>query len=156
MKSFNKTDTLIFTPLCVLCFRDQELVWALCVRLFVLRVSFFFLLVSGMGCDLLLWHSMDFSFFRFYTPPHVVAVYYDITLAVRVSECLFIRLLYARHYFRFRMITSKYQWIFTKLGICIDIVEIWFGIANGQISSILTELSARDTSGFSFPDDNFS
>ena len=27
------------------------------------------------------------------------------------------------------------QWIFTKLGMCIDIVEIWFGIANGQISS---------------------
>ena len=31
---------------------------------------------------------------------------------------------------------SKYQWIFTKLGMCIDIMEIWFGIANGQISSI--------------------
>ena len=31
---------------------------------------------------------------------------------------------------------SKYQWIFTKLGMCIDIVEFWFGIANGQISSI--------------------
>ena len=30
----------------------------------------------------------------------------------------------------------KHQWIFTKLGLCIDIVEIWFGIANGQISSI--------------------
>ena len=30
---------------------------------------------------------------------------------------------------------SKRQWIFTKLGMCIDIVEIWFGIANGQISS---------------------
>ena len=30
---------------------------------------------------------------------------------------------------------SKCQWIFTKLGICIDIVEIWFGIANGQILS---------------------
>ena len=29
----------------------------------------------------------------------------------------------------------KHQWIFTKLGMCIDIVEIWFGIANGQISS---------------------
>ena len=27
----------------------------------------------------------------------------------------------------------KYQWIFTRLGMCIDIVEIWFGIANGQI-----------------------
>ena len=31
---------------------------------------------------------------------------------------------------------SKHQWIFTKLGMCIDIVEIWFGIANGQILSI--------------------
>ena len=30
---------------------------------------------------------------------------------------------------------SKHQLIFTKLGMCIDIVEIWFGIANGQISS---------------------
>ena len=30
---------------------------------------------------------------------------------------------------------SKHQWIFTKLGMCIDIVEVWFGIANGQISS---------------------
>ena len=31
---------------------------------------------------------------------------------------------------------SKCQWIFTKLGVRIDIVEIWFGIVNGQISSI--------------------
>ena len=31
---------------------------------------------------------------------------------------------------------SKCQWIFTKLGMCIYIVEICFGIANGQISSI--------------------
>ena len=30
---------------------------------------------------------------------------------------------------------SKHQWIFTKLGMCIDIVEICFGIANGQITS---------------------
>ena len=30
---------------------------------------------------------------------------------------------------------SKHQWIFTKLGMCINIVEIWFGIANGQILS---------------------
>ena len=29
----------------------------------------------------------------------------------------------------------KRKWIFTKLGMCIDIVEIWIGIANGQISS---------------------
>ena len=33
---------------------------------------------------------------------------------------------------------SKCQWIFTKLGMYIDIVEIWFGIANGQILSFLT------------------
>ena len=39
---------------------------------------------------------------------------------------------------------------------CIDIVEVWFGIANGQISSNFTELSARDTPIFSFPDDNLS
>ena len=31
---------------------------------------------------------------------------------------------------------SKHQWIFMKLGMCIDIVEIWFGIVNGQISSV--------------------
>ena len=30
---------------------------------------------------------------------------------------------------------SKHQWIFTKLAMCIDIVDIWFGIANGQIPS---------------------
>ena len=32
---------------------------------------------------------------------------------------------------------SKHQWTFIKLDtcMCIDIVEIWFGIANGQISS---------------------
>ena len=28
---------------------------------------------------------------------------------------------------------SKYQWIFTKFGMCIDIVEIWFAIADRQI-----------------------
>ena len=30
---------------------------------------------------------------------------------------------------------SKYQWIFTKLGMCTDIVKVWFGIANGQSTS---------------------
>ena len=30
---------------------------------------------------------------------------------------------------------SKKQGILTKLAICIDIKEIWFGIANRQISS---------------------
>ena len=31
---------------------------------------------------------------------------------------------------------SKHQWILIKLGTCIDMKEIWFGIANGQISSM--------------------
>ena len=31
---------------------------------------------------------------------------------------------------------SKCQWIFVKLGICIDIVQIWFRIADGQSLSI--------------------
>ena len=40
---------------------------------------------------------------------------------------------------------SKHQWIFTKLGICIDIIEIWFGIANGQISSNFYRVICRNT-----------
>ena len=31
---------------------------------------------------------------------------------------------------------NKYQGILTKLGTCIDMEEIWFRIANGQISSM--------------------
>ena len=31
---------------------------------------------------------------------------------------------------------SECQWIFTKLGMCIDIVEIWYGIANRLYTSI--------------------
>ena len=34
--------------------------------------------------------------------------------------------------------------IFTKFDMCVYIVEICFEIAHWQISSILTELSARD------------
>ena len=43
----------------------RELILVLFVRLFDLRlfgfVCFFFLLVSGKGCGLGLWHSLDFS-----------------------------------------------------------------------------------------------
>ena len=37
---------------------------------------------------------------------------------------------------------SKCQWIFTKLGMCIDIVAIWFGLQVGKLHQLLTELSA--------------
>ena len=39
---------------------------------------------------------------------------------------------------------SKYLLAFTKLGICIDIVEIWFGISIRQISSIFDRVTAGD------------
>ena len=39
---------------------------------------------------------------------------------------------------------------------CIGIVEIWFGIANGQIWSNIDGGICRDTSIFSFPDNNLS
>ena len=74
----------------------------------------------------------------FYTflPHHtIVAWYYGFTLDVRVS----VRPSVVRPSVRFSFPDdnlSKRQWIFTKLGMCIDIVEVWFGIANGQISSM--------------------
>ena len=49
---------------------------------------------------------------------------------------------------------SKYQWIFTKLGMYIDIVEIGLGLLMGKFHQILTELSVRDTPLFSFQDNN--
>ena len=86
---------------------------------------------------------------------HMIVVgYYGNMLAVCVSVrlsyiCLFV--------FLFPDNTlSKCHWIFIKHGVCIDIVQVWFGIINRQISSILTELSAHDMSLFYFLDDNFS
>ena len=37
---------------------------------------------------------------------------------------------------------------------CIDIADIWFGIANGKFHKFFMKLSARDTPIFSFPEDN--
>ena len=51
---------------------------------------------------------------------------------------------------------SKHQWIFTKLGVCIYIVELCLGLLMGKFHQILTELPARDTHIFPFPDDNLS
>ena len=50
----------------------------------------------------------------------------------------------------------KLQWIFTKLDMCIDIVEIGLRLLMGKFRQILTELSARNKPIFSFPDDNLS
>ena len=90
-------------------------------------------------------------FFDIYLPPHsngwvlsfhifitrnmIVVGYYGFTLYIRVSVHPSVS--HTSVYFSFPDDNlSKHQWIFTKLGMCIDIVEIWFGIANGQILSI--------------------
>ena len=76
-------------------------------------------------CDILL----------IFIPRHtIVAWYYGFALVVRVP----IRPSSVPPSIRFSFPDdnlSKHQWIFIKLGMNIDIVEIWFGIANGQISS---------------------
>ena len=74
-----------------------------------------------------------------FIPSHtIVAGYYGFILDVRESVCPSVSHTSVRLSFSNDNL-SKHQWIFTKLGMCIDIVEIWFRIADGQI---LTELSA--------------
>ena len=71
------------------------------------------------------------------------------------SMCLSVHLSYICPSVRFLFLNdnlNKHQWIFTKLGVCIDIVEIWFGIANGQILSVLWSYLPK-TPIFSFLDD---
>ena len=51
---------------------------------------------------------------------------------------------------------SKYQWIFAKLAIVIDIVEIWLGITIGQILSIFDRVICPPTHGILFQDNNLS
>ena len=71
----------------------------------------------------------------FFIPHHkIVAGYYGFRLDVRMS----VRLSVVQTPLRFSFLDdnlSKHQWILTKLGMCIHIMEIWFGIVNGQISS---------------------
>ena len=45
---------------------------------------------------------------------------------------------------------SKRQCIFTKLGMCIDIVRSGLGLLKGKFRQILTELSAQNMPIFSF------
>ena len=49
---------------------------------------------------------------------------------------------------------SEWQWIFTKLGMCIDLYRSGLGLLMGKFLQFLTELPACDTSIVSFPNDN--
>ena len=51
---------------------------------------------------------------------------------------------------------SKYQWIFAKLGMCIDMWRSSLGLLIGKFCQFLTELSARDMPVFLFLDNNLS
>ena len=83
---------------------------------------------------------MPLGVFLVFIPRHtIVAGYYGFTLVVRESVrpsvvrpsiCLSVCFSFLDDNL------SKHQWIFTKLGMFIDVVEIWFGIASRQISSI--------------------
>ena len=65
-----------------------------------------------------------------------MAGYYDFMLAVSVSVHLSI--------FSFLDDNlSKYNQFVTRLGTAIDTLEIWFGIANGQILSIFDKVFCR-------------
>ena len=94
-----------------------------------------------------------------FIPHHtMVAGYYGFTLDIHVSVCPSSNLLhFGPSIFYFQMM-SKYQWIFARLGMYIDIVKIWFRIANRQILSVLDSynVSAGLTSVFSFLDNNLS
>ena len=80
--------------------------------------------------------------------------YYSITLVVSASVNQSVGT--SMHpYFQFSENNlSKYQWIFTKLVMCTDIVQSLFGIANGHFHQFLTNLSVCKMSVYSFLDDN--
>ena len=76
-----------------------------------------------------------------FKPHHMIVGYYDFTLEARVfvrpSVWLSVNPSVRPSVFSFPDdYLSKSWWICTKLGMLIDIVEIWFGIADGQMSSI--------------------
>ena len=65
------------------------------------------------------------------------------------SVCSSVHLLHVHPYFHFWAITSinvnGFSSNLVHICMCIDIMEIWFGIADGQIFQFLTELSAHRT-----------
>ena len=83
----------------------------------------------------------------FFIPPHmIVAVYCSITLFLYVCQCVVHSSVIPFPDDNF----NKCEWIFPKLGVCIDIMEIWIGIANGQIFSIFDKVTSQQHSNYLF------
>ena len=82
-----------------------------------------------------------------------MAGYYYIALYLFVQLCLSVcrRSVYTSIFSFLDDNLSKFLQIFTKLNVCIDIVEIWFEIVNWQISSIFDRvISPRQVRIFHF------
>ena len=102
-------------PVCI-CFPDYNLV----------NINEF---SSNLVCALILWWSglgLLMGKFR---------LFLTVTSAVHRSVHL---LHISPSIFSFMDDNLKKHWIFSKLSMCIDIVDIWFNTANGQNSSIFT------------------
>ena len=91
--------------------------------------------------------SYAYAMMTLFIPRHtIVAGYYGFALVIHVSVHLSV--------FSFSDDNlSECQWIFTKLSMCIDIVEICLGLLMGKFRQLS---SVRDMSDFSFLDDNVS
>ena len=88
-------------------------------------------------------------YYYIFIPVHMIVAYY---YGIRLAVCPSVR----PSIFSFPDDNlCKCQWTSTKLNVCIDIVEIWFGIVNGQILSIFDSYLPTIRL-FSFSDDNFS
>ena len=101
-------------------------------------------------CHCPVFHLVQMFKIAFYTPPH----YSGGVLWFHVGRP-WVHPSYVHPSIRFSFPDdnlSKHQWIFTKLGMCIDIVEFWFGLLMGKFHQFFTELSAQDTPIFSFLD----
>ena len=99
------------------------------VRLSVVRLSVFVFCCCFFVC---LFFLLFFCFVLFCFVFVFVFVFCCCCFYLFIFFCLFVCLFCFLLLF-FRL--SKYRWIFTKLDMCIDIVKIWFRMANGQISS---------------------
>ena len=91
--------------------------------------------VDTTGCGNFIKRHTVYRLYRFlllygYMGSHWMSVCMSVHPSISpTSDCLSVRISFPDDNL------SKHQWIFTKLGMCIYIVEIWFGIANEQISS---------------------
>ena len=114
--------------------------------------------ISAAGERVVARWPLVFLFFFNYTPPHNSGGL--LWVSHWTSVCLSVRPSYVRPSVRFSFpddILSKHKWIFIKLGICTLILgRSGLGLLMGKFCQIFTELSARDTPIFSFPDDNLS